>query len=237
MTTLEYARPDVFYVDITGNANYFDVFDFGGENLTHAPVEAVVDYYYRVMYQVVSDPRHDYYFLYPYESFEAWGYAYAHDGVTFRLLRDGSPGPRPWVMDRYVLRGVDPPPTYLDYWAQGAVGGFLYDLGQLYGRVDEGRAEEYYALAERIGGRSHTVQHNLATVYYLEGDYAGATPYFERALVFDPTAAFTRYLLAECYHEEGREEDARLQLEAALRYRPDYAPAKYTIENGVYLNW
>ncbi|HUU57075.1 MAG TPA: DUF2723 domain-containing protein [bacterium] len=237
MTTVEYARPDIFYVDITGNANYFDVFDFGGEDLSHAPPEVISDYYYRIMAEVVSDRRHDYYFLYPYNFFESWGYAFARDGVTFRLLRAGSPGPRPGVMGTYEYRGVDPPSTYLDYWGQGSVGGFLYELSELYAPVDERRADELLALAERVGRRSHSVQHNLATIYYLKGDYAAAIPYFERAVVLDPTASFTHYLLAECYHNEGREEDARRELEASLRYRPDYFAASHTLESGSFLKW
>jgi tetratricopeptide (TPR) repeat protein len=236
-TTLEYARPDIFFVDITGNANYFDVFDFGGEDLSHAPPEIISNYYYNIMAEVTADPRHDYYFLYPYEFFEAWGYAHARDGVTFRLLRDGSMAPRPEVIERYLFRGVDPPPTYLGHWGQGTVGGFAYDLSRLYAPVDRQRADEFFALAARIGRRSHSVQHNLATVFYLKGDYAGAIPYFERAVVLDPTAPFTRYLLAECYHEEGRREDARRELREVLRYRPDYPPASRTLESGRFLRW
>jgi tetratricopeptide (TPR) repeat protein len=237
MTTVEYARPDIFYVDITGNANYFDVFDFGGEDLSHAPTEVIGRYYYRIMADLVSDPRHDYYFLYPYDFIERRGYAFARDGVTYRLLRPGSPRPRPEVMERYVLRGTDLPPTYLDYWAQGAVGGFLYELSELYAPVNKLRADEFFALAERIGWRSHAVQHNLGTVYYLKRNYAAAIPYFERAVSLDPTASFTRYLLAECYRKAGREEDARRELEAALRYEPDYVPARITLESGSFVRW
>ena len=43
--------------------------------------------------------------------------------------------------------------------------------------------------------------------------------------------------MAECYHEEGREEDVRRELEAVLRYRPDYVPASFTLENGSFLRW
>jgi tetratricopeptide (TPR) repeat protein len=237
LTTLEYARPDIFYVDLTGNANYFDVFDFGGRDLSRAPAEMITDYFYRIMLEVTADPRRDSYFLYPYEFYERLGYSFALDGVTFRLLREGSPGPRPEVMERYVLRGVDPPPTYLGHWGLTSVAGFLYDLSRLYAPVDRRRSDEMFALAARIGRRSHNVQHNLATVFYLKDDYAGAIPYFERAVVLDPTAPFTRYLLAECYHKVGREEDARRELEAALRYRPGYVPATFTLENGVFLTW
>jgi tetratricopeptide (TPR) repeat protein len=237
LTTLEYARPDIFYVDITGNANYFDVFDFGGEDLSHAPAEAISNYYYRIMTEVVSDPRYDYYFLYPLAFLEARGYVFARDGVTFRLLRSDSLAPRPWVMERYVIRGVDPPPTYLDHWGRESVGGFLYSLSELYTPRDGRRADELFALAERIGRRSPTVQHNLATVYYLKGDFAGAIPYFERAVELDPTSSFTRYLLAECYHEAGRTKEARRELEAALRYQPGYFAANYTLQTGKYWKW
>jgi tetratricopeptide (TPR) repeat protein len=71
----------------------------------------------------------------------------------------------------------------------------------------------------------------------LKEDYAGAIPYFERAVVIDPTSPFTRYLLAECYHKVGREEDARRELEAALRYQPDYVAAGYTLKSGSFLKW
>ena len=103
--------------------------------------------------------------------------------------------------------------------------------------ITNASADELFALAERVGRRSHSVQHNLATIYYLKGDYAAAIPYFERAVVLDPTASFTHYLLAECYHNEGREEDARRELEASLRYRPDYFAASHTLESGSFLKW
>jgi tetratricopeptide (TPR) repeat protein len=237
LTTLEYARPDIFYVDITGNANYFDVFDFGGEDLSRASPEVITDYFYRIMSGVAADPRHDYYFLYPYEFYEAWGYVFAHDGVTFRLVHQGSPGPRLGIMDRYAVRGVDPEPTYLGHWGRASVGGFLYDLSRLYAPINPRRSEEMFDLAARIGRQSHAVQHNLGTVFYLEEDYAGAIPYFEHAVVLDPTSPFTRYLLAECYHKVGREDDARRELETALRYRPDYEPASFTLESGSFLTW
>ncbi|MGD8718226.1 MAG: DUF2723 domain-containing protein [Candidatus Zixiibacteriota bacterium] len=237
MTTLEYARPDIFYVDITGNENYFNVFDFSGKDLTHAPEEEIVEAYYRVMAEVVTDPSHDYYFLSPLVFYQRWGYDFAHDGATYRLVPPGESRVGVPVMDRYVLRGLDPPSTYLDHWGCSTMGNFIHRLSELYEGYDDDRAREMFDLAERIGRRSHSTQHNLATTYYLAGDYVGALPYLERAAVLDPTARMTRYLLADCYHRLGREDEAREQLRETLRYNPDDEVASYTLETGVYLKW
>ncbi|HUV86151.1 MAG TPA: DUF2723 domain-containing protein [bacterium] len=237
LTTLEYARPDIFFVDTTGNANYFDVFDFGGRDLSHAPVNVIVKYFYEIMSDVLSDKRHDYYFLYPYDFVASWGYGLAKDGAVYRVVRRGSPPPRADVIGRYVIRGVDPPATYLDHWAQGTVGNFLYDLYTRFRPRDEGRAEEYFTLADRVGRRSHEVQHNLGTVFYLKKDYAGAVPYLERSVALEPTDSFTRYLLADCYHELGRKDDARREVETSLRYKPGFKPAVFTLETGYFIKW
>ena len=237
MTTLEYARADVFFVDITGNANYFDVFDFGGEDLSHAPSAVVSEYFYRIMRSVLSDPRHDYYFLYPYGFLRLSGYGIARDGVTYRAVRPGSPAPEINFLERYQYRGVAPPATYLDYWAQGTVGNFLYEMYQLYSATNDARAGKLFALADRVGRRSHTVQHNLGTAFYLKKDYRGAAPYFERAVLLEPDDSFTRYLLAECYDDLGRADDARRELETAVHYRPDYRPALITLETGRFVRW
>ena len=237
LTTVEYARPDIFFVDTTGNSNYFDVFDFGGRDLSHAPVERVVDYFYEIMRGVLADERHDYYFLYPYDFLQPLGYGLAKEGAVYRVMRRGSPGPRADVMARYEVRGVDPPAAYLDHWAAGTIGNFLYDMFMRYQRRDEGRAEEYFTLADRVGRRSHEVQHNLGTVFYLDRDYAGAVPYLERAVALEPTDSFTRYLLADCYNELGRKDDARREVEVALRYKPGYKPAVFTLETGNFIKW
>jgi 4-amino-4-deoxy-L-arabinose transferase-like glycosyltransferase len=237
LTTLEYARPDIFFVDTTGNANYFDVFDFGGRDLSHAPVDVIVKYFYEIMSGVLAEERHDYYFLYPYDFVHPWGYNLAKDGAVYRVIRRGSPPPRDDVITRYVIRGVDPPTTYLDHWARGTVGNFLYEMYLRYESRDEPRAEEYFMLADRVGRRAHEVQHNLGTVFYLKRDYAGAVPYFERAVALEPTDSFTRYLLADCYHELGRTDDSRREVETALRYRPGYGPATFTLETGSFIKW
>jgi hypothetical protein len=237
LTTVEYARPDIFFVDITGNANYFDVFDFGGRNLMHASPHEITAHFYEIMNGVLADPRREYYFLYPYEFVTSWGYVFAKDGAVYRVFRSGSEPPRAWVVDRYHVRGVDPPPTYLDYWGQGTVANFIYELYLRYDRRDEARARELFALADRIGGRAYEVQHNLGTVFYLERDYRGAIPYFERAVALEPTDAFTRYLLANCYHEVGRLDDARRELRTALRYKPEYKPADIALKTGSFMKW
>ncbi len=237
LNTLEYARPDIFFVDTTGNANYFDVFDFGGRDFSHASPEIITRYFYEIMRDVLADERRDYYFLYPYDYARLWGYGIAKDGVAFRVVRPGSPPPRGDVVERYVYRGVDPPPTYLDHWAQATVGNFIYDMYLLYRGRDDVRAQRLFGLADRIGRRTHAVQHNLGTVFYLKRDYGGAVPYFERAVALEPTDSFTRYLLAECYDRMGRRDDARRELEVALRYKPDYRPAQITLETGTFIRW
>jgi hypothetical protein len=237
LTTLDYARPDIFFVDITGNANYFDVFDFGARDLAHAPPQEITAYFFEIMSGVLADRRHEYYFLYPYEFVTSWGFVFVKDGAVYRVFHRSSEPPRPEVVDRYYIRGVDPPPTYLDYWGQGTVANFLYELYLRYRRRDENRARELFALADRLGRRAHEVQHNLGTVSYLERDYRGAVPYFERAVTLEPTDSFTRYLLADCYHEVGRLDDARRELETALRYEPGYRPAEVTLETGSFIKW
>jgi hypothetical protein len=237
LNTLEYARPDVFFVDITGNANYFDVFDFGGRDLSHAPPEVITKYFYEIMRDVLADSRRDYYFLYPYDFVALWGYGFAKDGVGYRLVRRGSPPPRADVVNRYAYGGVDPPPIYLDHWAQATVGNFLYEVYLRYKGRDDARAERLFVLAGRIGRRAHAVQHNLGTVFYLKKDYAAAVPYFERAVALEPTDSFTRYLLAECYDNVGRGDDARRELETAVRYKPGYAPAELTLKTGSFVRW
>ncbi|UCH77477.1 MAG: DUF2723 domain-containing protein [Candidatus Coatesbacteria bacterium] len=237
ITTLEYARPDIFYVDITGNANYFDVFDFGSEDMTHAPTEAIGVYYYRIISAVISNPRYDYYFLYPHEYIEAWGYRMVRDGTVYRVVRGWGGVPRADVVARFELRGVEPTREYWDHWTRGTVGTFLYELQQFYEPWDSGRAEEYFASAERIGRRAHSVQHNLGTVFYLRREYEQAVPYFERAVVLDPTSSFTRYLLADCYEQTGRREESRVELEEALRYQPDYKPALVAFDTGSFVTW
>jgi len=186
---------------------------------------------------VLADPRQDYYFLYPYEFLQLWGYGVARDGVTYRAVTARSPGPGINFLERYYYRGVDPPATYLDHWARGTVGNFLYEMYQLYSAAGDARAEKLFALADRVGRRSHTVQHNLGTAYYLKKDYRGAAPYFERAVLLEPDDSFTRYLLAECYDDLGRGDDARRELETALHYHPDYRPASITLETGRFVAW
>jgi tetratricopeptide (TPR) repeat protein len=237
LTTLEYARPDIFYVDITGNANYFDVFDFGGEDMTHASPEEIGAYYYEIMAAVVSDPRYDYYFLYPHEYIEAWRYGMVRDGTAYRLVRERRGVPRADVVARFEVRGVDPPREYWDHWTRGTVGTFLYELHQFYEPRDKARAEEYFAASERVGRRSHSVQHNLGTVFYLRREHERAVPYLERAVVLDPTSFFTRYLLADCYERLGRREESRHELEEALRYRPGYTPALVALDTGSFVTW
>jgi len=237
ITTLEYARPDIFYVDITGNANYFDVFDFGGEDLTHAPSTVIALRYYKIMAEVVSDQRYDYFFLYPHEYLEAWRYRLVRDGTVYRLVRWSGGSPRAEVVERFKVHGVEASREYWDHWTRGTTGTFLYELHEFYDPWDRAQAEVYFAAAERIGRRAHSVQHNLATVFYLRGDYEQAVPYFERAVVLDPTSSFTRYLLAESYANLGRREESRRQLEEALRYRPGYKPALVALDTGSFVKW
>ena len=81
------------------------------------------------------------------------------------------------------------------------------------------------------------MQHNLGTVFYLERDYAGAVPYLERSVALEPTDSFTRYLLADCYHELGRKDDARREVETSLRYKPGFKAALFTLETGNFVKW
>ena len=236
LNTVEYFRPDVFLVDLTGNKNYFDIFDFGGRDLKHVPDEVISRYYLEVLEGVVARPDREYYFLYPYDYVRAWGYGFAPEGLVVRLV---TPEYRPRADEwpRNICRGVSPAAAYRDYWAQDAVGDYFFKMGEAYRFRDAAFAARAYRLADRIGGGSTTIQHNLGTVYFTAKDYSRAAPYFERTLALEPTLSMSRFLLAACYRELGRGAAARRELRETLRYEPTFEPARLALETGVYAVW
>lgn len=232
LNTCEGKRPDVFYVDMTGNANYFDIFAFGGEDLSHAPGKVVVQRFYRILSGVLAAGGREFYFLYPYEYLVYWGYTVAADGVLYRVI---PPGGRP-VTDlwhRTACRGVWPPTTYLDYWAVETVSDHLYKRGDwYYRRGNLAEARKWFRLVAFVGDRSATAQHNLGVNYFIKKDWAAAAAYFRKALKIDPTLSMTRYMLAVCYENMGRRAAARAQLREVLKYDPNYEVAREALRVG-----
>jgi len=237
VNTVELKRPDIFFVDTTGNANYFDVFAFGGEDLSHAPAAVVIQRYYDIVRGLLATGGREFYFLYPYSYLRYWGYTPAADGVVFRAI---PPGGRP-VSDmwrRTACRGVWPPTTYLDYWGVETVSDHLYKRGDWYlARRDEREAWRWFWLAGCIGRRSASAQHNLGSIFFLRGEWARAAPYYRRALALDPTISVTRYMLAICLDRAGRRDLARQELRRLLEYEPTYEPARVALRTGQFIIW
>lgn len=236
LITVAYARPDVTYIDTTGNANFNDFFDYGGRDLSRAPASVVVEAYYGILGELLSNPQYDYYFLTNYSYLRSMGYLAVPTGLLWRIYRPEDPNPIPEVWPRHVVRGL-PPRVYLDYWGADMAATY-YVLWSDYLRLqDPVEAERLMLIAADVGARAPAVQHNVAGYYYLRGDFPRALTYFRRSLELDATVPMTRYLLASCYSKLGREEEARRELRTLLRYTPDYPPAELTLSSGKYVTW
>jgi TPR repeat protein len=236
LITVDYARPDVTYVDTTGNANFKDLFDYGGRDLSHAPAAAVSEAFYEILSDLLANPQYDYYFLSDFSYIRAMGYGFVPVGLLWRVYRPGDDKVAPDVWLRHRARGL-PPQVYLDYWGADMAATYYYNLSAYMQGRDERKAARYLALAADAGARSAPIQHNVGGYYFVRKEYARAIPYFRRSLELNPTVSLTRYLLAESYSLLGREGDARRELQILQGFEPDYPPAKIALSTGKYVAW
>src|SRR4051794_6737518 len=68
-----------------------------------------------------------------------------------------------------------------------------------------------------------------------KGDATGALTVFERAAAFEPNAADLRDEIGFLLAVQGRQADALLYFEAAIRLNPRYAPAHYHLGVALWL--
>jgi hypothetical protein len=67
----------------------------------------------------------------------------------------------------------------------------------------------------------------LGNLFYDTGNFAEAVPYYRRALLKDPDLVDVRVDLGVSYHNMQNFDSARLELEDAVRRRPDHAVAAF----------
>jgi Flp pilus assembly protein TadD len=101
-----------------------------------------------------------------------------------------------------------------------------FGLGQLAQQLRDPRlAADYYREAVRAAPRAVEPREQLGLMLVLAGDVEGAVAELEAAATVDPSDATVRLNLAAAYASLGRDAEARIQAQEALRLDPDYSKA------------
>ena len=95
-----------------------------------------------------------------------------------------------------------------------------YRLGDFYLKhYDLPQAYSHYSEAVRLQPENAEANFGLAQTLIAMNQKSKALPILERAVQLDPTNATAHYRLSALYREEGRQENAKLQLALFLKYK------------------
>lgn len=109
--------------------------------------------------------------------------------------------------------------------------GALVGLGRVYeGNGFKRRAGRYYELASAVTTDDEAAYYGLGRLALERRDYRSAIKHLRQVVSLKPGLADAHYDLARAYEGDKRPDSARREYEEALKYVPDYQPAKAGLE-------